>query len=100
MYYEEKLINGIMHCRYSNTGEFERMTIFDISKKYQELKDNYYKKINENGLLKQAGLFGVDIRRVDSIPDDVIIMVGNAIKPNGEINERAVVFLTGIGIWE
>jgi hypothetical protein len=64
---------------------------------YAEVCKRFEKLSQENEQLKSNGLFGLNVRKVDSIPDDVIIMVGNAIKPNGEINERAVVFLTGIG---
>ena len=81
MYYEERLINGVMCCRYSPNGLFEEMTLEMLSEKYQKLK-------TENIQLKNNGLFGLNVRKVNSIPDDVIIMVGSD-------NQR--IFLTGIG---
>jgi hypothetical protein len=88
MYYEERLINGVMHCRWSHTGEFEPMTIIQISEAYQKLKDDHYKKINENIYLRERGLFDLNVVKVDTIPDDMIIMVA----PDG-----SKVIMTGIG---
>lgn len=87
MYYEERLINGIMHCRWSPNGTFEPMTIIELSQRYQELKDKFYKRTNESINLKELGL-DLNVVKIDSIPEDMIIMVA----PNG-----SKIIMTGIG---
>jgi len=36
MYYEEKVINGILHCRYLPDDEFKPMTPEQITKRFEE----------------------------------------------------------------
>jgi hypothetical protein len=36
MYYEEKIINGILHCRYSPDDEFKPMSTEQITKRFEE----------------------------------------------------------------
>lgn len=55
---------------------------------YAEVCKRFEKLSQENAQLKSNCLFGLDVRKVESIPDDVIIMVGSD-------NQR--IFLTGIG---
>lgn len=38
MYYEEKIINGVMHWRGSPDDEFTPYTIEELSRRYSELK--------------------------------------------------------------
>ena len=40
MYYEEKMINGVMHWRGSPDGEFTPFTIEEISERYEKEKEN------------------------------------------------------------
>jgi len=48
MYYEEKIIKGIMHYRTNPEKEWIPYTIEQISKRYEDMKENYskaYKRI-------------------------------------------------------
>jgi arsenate reductase-like glutaredoxin family protein len=54
---------------------------------YAEVCKRFEKLSQENEQLKSNGLFGLNVRKVDSIPDDVIIMVGSG-------GQKA--FITGI----
>ena len=45
MYYEEKIINGIMHYRTDPNGEWRAYEIQELSRRYEEMKRWYNKKI-------------------------------------------------------
>jgi len=39
MYYEEKMINGVLHWRGTPDGDFEPYTLNDLSVMYLDMKD-------------------------------------------------------------
>lgn len=39
MYYEEKMINGIMHWRGRKDGEFQPYTLEELSRRYENLSE-------------------------------------------------------------
>ena len=43
MYYEEKLINGIVHFRTSENGEFKPHTLESLSTRYEIQRENFVK---------------------------------------------------------
>jgi len=38
MYYEEQVINGVLHCRYEPNGEWHKVSLENLTAKYLQLQ--------------------------------------------------------------